>query len=122
MPPHSSSFPRETEEMVVTETHTHLAAGPLNDRASISLPHTTNPVTPFRASMSLQPIIALNWKEGGAGGAQVFYKEQRNLLTENRTEQAASADWAAGRAKKEVNWGAQRQVQSRHCFQISSCE
>lgn len=80
------------------------------------------PVTPFGISWSSQLIPALNWKEGGVRGVQVFYKEQRNILTENRMGRQLQQTQADGRAKKEVNWGEQRQVQCRHCFQISSCE
>lgn len=71
-----SSVPRETEEVVVTETHAYLVSGPLREWASISLPHNTNPVTPFGTSLSLQLIIALHWKEGGVGGAQAFYNKE----------------------------------------------
>lgn len=69
---------------MVTEIHTHLVSGPLTEWASISFPHTIDPVTPFELSLSLQLITALNWKEAGVEGTQAFYKEQRNLLTENR--------------------------------------
>lgn len=85
-------------------------------------PTATNPVTPFGIPLSLQLITAWNWKEAGMGGAQSFYKEQRNLLTENSMRKQLHQTLAAGRAKKEVNWGAQRQVQCKHCFPISRCE
>lgn len=69
--------------------------------------------------MSLQLIIALNWKEDWVGGAQAFYKEQRNLLTENRTGQAASADNSCWESKKGGELGSTKAspVQTLHANQ-----